>query len=277
MLQANAFNIICFGLIGILIGGVLNVLADDLPHYRRPRLPHYPDGTMRPISAWLGLSAFLFGKRTSPNGVKLSWRYPLTEIASAVAMIVVLTNVVAEDAAMPPLHMIFLLFYMAVFVLITVIDIEHKLILFSVIIPSCLIALLDSLLTAPPYGPGLGDALLGGALGFGVFFTMYLGGYLFTYVMAKARGIEINEIAFGYGDVMLATLSGLILGWQPLILAMFITIFVGAFGALIYLVAVRVMGNRYSMFTALPYGPYIVIGTIAMLVFSEAVSRFLRY
>jgi len=276
MLEANVFNIIRFGLIGILIGGVLNVLADDLPHYRRPRLPHYPDGTLRPISAWFGLSAFLLGRRTSPSGTKLSWRYPLTELLSAVAMIVVLVNVVAEDPAMPPLHMYFLLFYMAVFVLITVIDIEHKLILFSVIIPSCIVALLDSLLTPTPYGPGLVDALLGGALGFGVFFLLYLGGYLFTYVMAKARGIELNEVAFGYGDVMLATLSGLILGWQPLIFAMFITIFVGAFGAFIYLVAVRVMGSRYTMFTALPYGPYIVIGTIIMLVFSEAVSVFLR-
>ncbi|MBC7813673.1 MAG: prepilin peptidase [Burkholderiales bacterium] len=276
MLEANAFNIIRFGLIGILIGGVLNVLADDLPHYRRPRLPHYPDSTLRPISAWFGLSAFLLGRRTSPSGTKLSWRYPLTELLSAVAMIVVLVNVVAEDPAMPPLHMYFLLFYMAVFVLITVIDIEHKLILFSVIIPSCIVALLDSVLTPTPYGPGLGDALLGGALGFGVFFLLYLGGYLFTYVMAKARGIELNEVAFGYGDVMLATLSGLILGWQPLIFAMFITIFVGAFGAFIYLVAVRVMGSRYTMFTALPYGPYIVIGTIIMLVFSEAVSVFLR-
>ena len=277
MLQVNAINIIGFGLLGILIGGVLNVLADDLPNYRRPRLPHYPDGSLRPISAWFGLSAFLLGKRTSPNGAKLSWRYPLTEIASAVAMIVVLVNVVAEDPAMPPLHMVFLLFYMAIFVLITVIDVEHKLILFSVIIPSCVVALLDSLLTPPPYGPGLGDALLGGALGFGVFFAMYLGGYLFTYIVAKARGIQVDEIAFGYGDVMLATLSGLILGWQPLIFAMFITIFVGAFGAFIYLVAVRVMGSRYTMFTALPYGPYIVIGTIAMLIFSETVSVFLRF
>jgi hypothetical protein len=93
---------------------VLNILADDLPMRRTPSRPHYPDGTPRPPSAWLGIAAFLTGQREPPPGAearpaspaappatphlatlkavsgracclspqprRLSWRYPLVEI-----------------------------------------------------------------------------------------------------------------------------------------------------------------------------------------------------
>jgi leader peptidase (prepilin peptidase) / N-methyltransferase len=259
-------------LIGLLTGGVVNALADDLPERRSPRPPAYPDGTPRPITAWLGITAFLFGQRSSPNDAKLSWRYPLTELLTAALMVMTLIAT-ADTAEVNTLQLVFWLAYMAIFVLITVIDIEHKLILFVVIIPAALLAILDALVTG--YPPGLVDALIGGVVGFAVFFILYNGGFLFTYVLGKLRGQEIDEVAFGYGDVMMATVSGLILGWQALIFAMFITVFLGAFGALLYLLVRRLAGARYSAFTALPYGPYIVAGTIIMLLYSSEVSALL--
>ncbi len=259
-------------LVGLISGGIINWLADDLPHHRMPRAPRYPDGALRPPVAWLGVLAFLTGRRASPGGAHLSWRYPITEIGTIFAML--LANAAAVDnAMMSETRLTFWLIYMAIFVLVTVIDIEHKLILFSVIIPSALIALIDA--AFEPLGPSLVDALIGGAVGFGVFFLMYLGGYLFTYMLSKARGRQINEIAFGYGDVMLITLSGLILGWQPLIFAMFITVFLGAAGAVVYIASRSLAGGRYSMFTALPYGPYIIVATTIMLLFAGEVIRLL--
>jgi leader peptidase (prepilin peptidase)/N-methyltransferase len=115
--------------------------------------------------------------------------------------------------------------------------------------------------------------VVGGVAGFLVFFILYNGGVLFTYIMGKLRGEEIKEIAFGYGDVMMATVSGLVLGWRGLIFAMFITVFLGAFGALLYLLSRRLIGARYSAFTALPYGPYIVVGTIIMLLYRVQVRE----
>jgi len=299
-------EIIIVAILGLLAGGVVNALADDLPLRRSPRLPRYVplrkkfavhssdeevrattqnDDEPRPVIAWLGITAFLFGKRTSPNGVKLGWRYPLTEVFTAFLM--VLTIIAVTDNPDQPnfgtLQIVFWLIYMFILSLITIIDLEHKLILFVVIIPSSVIAILDALLTTVFDGnldvgmkvPGLSEALLGGLLGFAVFFLMYNGGYLFTYVLGKIRGQEINEIAFGYGDVMLAMLSGFMLGWRALIFAMFVTVFVGAFGAIIYLISRRLLGQKYSAFTALPYGPYIVFGTIIILLYREPVIDFL--
>lgn len=265
--------ILLVGLLGIVVGGIINVLADELPRRRPLRPPRYPDGAPRPPIAWLGITAFLFGKRTSPNGFALPWRHPVTEIATALLMIITLLTV-QDDPQMTPLQFAFWLAYMAIFMLITVIDLEHRLILFVVIIPSCVVALADAAITG--YGADLGGALLGAALGFGVFFMLYVGGFVFTYIIGKIQGQEINEVAFGYGDVMLITLSGLILGWQPLIMAMFITVFLGAFGAILYLIIRSLVGKKYNLFTPLPYGQYIIVGTIIMLLYAPEVTNFLR-
>jgi leader peptidase (prepilin peptidase) / N-methyltransferase len=265
------------GIIGILAGGIVNALADDLPHYRRPQLPRYPDGTVRPMSAWLGITAFLLGKRSSAAGAKLSWRYPLTEIATAALMILTLA-VKNDEGSANSIQIVFWLAYMAIFVLITVIDLEHKLILFAVIIPASILAIIDPIITPPLNNePDLQRALIGGAIGFGVFFLLYLGGYVYLYIVNTVQRRNINEVAFGYGDVLMATLSGLILGPERLFFAMFITVFLGALGALLWLVARRLSGTGYSMFTALPYGPYIVAGTIILLLFSTQVRMFFGY
>jgi leader peptidase (prepilin peptidase) / N-methyltransferase len=265
------------GIIGILVGGVINALSDDLPQYRRPRLPHYPDDTPRPVSAWLGITAFLLGQRRAPSGSTLSWRYPLTEIATAGLMI--MTFVIKNnDGVANNIQLVFWLAYMAIFVLITVIDLEHKLILFAVIIPSAILALIDPLVT--PYinnEPDFQRALIGGAIGFGVFFLLYLGGYVYLYIVNSLQGRNITEVAFGYGDVMMATLSGLILGPERLFFAMFITVFLGAAGALLWLVSRRLSNSGFSMFTALPYGPYIVAGTIILMLFGAQVRGFFGY
>lgn len=264
--------ILLIAIVGVLLGGVVNVLADDLPHYRRPRLPRYPDGTLRPPTAWLGLLAFSLGQRAAASGSKLTWRYPFTEIAT-VALMILTYLVKYDDPQADAPQIVFWLAYVPIFVLITVIDIEHKLILFAVIIPSSIIAILDAFTTKAP--PSLQGAVTGGALGFGTFFLLYLGGIVYVYVANQVQGRNISEVAFGYGDVMMATLSGLILGMGDMIFAMFITVVLGALGALLYLISKRLSGKGYSLITALPYGPYIVLGTIIMLLFSQQVRLFL--
>lgn len=266
-------NIIVVSIIGIIAGSIVNILADDLPHYRWPRLPRYPDGTSRPPIAWLSILAFAVRRRNSPHGSRLSWRYPLAEIITAVGMV---TAVLVKNARpdVSDVQVIFWLIYIAMMVLITIIDIEHKLILFSVIIPSAFIALLDAIITPTQREPDLGGALLAGVIGFGVFFILYLGGILYVTV-ANQRGRRITEVAFGYGDVMLITVGGFILGPGALIFAMFITVFAGALGAVIYLVGRMLRSDGYSPFTALPYGPYIVLGVLTMMLFGSQVRYLL--
>ncbi len=250
-------------LLGVLVGGLINVLADDLPGRGRLRAPHYPDGAPRPVSAWLGLTAFLTGQRHPPANpaARLSWRHPLVELATALAF-AALAQWYADE---PGVWAWFV--YVAVLLLITVIDVEHRLILFVVVIPASVFALIVAAIS-PPHDKTFWDFALGGAIGFGVFFLMFLGGLVFNTLTHNP------EVAFGFGDVMLATLSGLILGWQAFIFATFITVIAGALGAVVYILGRALIGRRYAWFTPLPYGPYIVIGTLALLLFSEQLQKY---
>jgi prepilin signal peptidase PulO-like enzyme (type II secretory pathway) len=261
---------ILLALFGLLAGGVVNALADSLPYRQKPALPRYPDGSPRPPIAWLGLFAFVTGRRASAQepSLKLSWRYPITELATA--FLFVLTYVqTATNAQVSIGQLLFYLFHMAVLVLITVIDVEHKLILFVVILPAIALALLDALLF-PFLAPNIRDALAGAGLGFAVFFVMYQGGVLFNYVMGSLQGRDLPT-AFGYGDVMLITFTGALLGFAHTIIAIFIAVFLGAFGAIFYLLLRFLLRGSYNAFTALPYGPYIVAATVVMLLFGDSI------
>ncbi len=283
------------GIVGFLLGGLLNAMADDLPEKERLTRPHYPDGTPRPVSAWLGTVAFLTGQR-GPTGStdpkqRLSWRYPITEVATALVFFIAVLRIYAINQSTDTLgpqtinvtQALFWLFYLAVFVLVVVIDVEHHLILFVVIIPSSIIAIIDATLTPDNIStaewwmtttePTLRQALIGGALGFGTFFLFYQGGYLYQRASAELRGWAPEEVPFGYGDVMLITLCGLILGWRPLIFAMFITVFLGAAGAILYLVGQKLRRRQGSLIAALPYGPYIVAGAVTMLLFANWIQH----
>jgi leader peptidase (prepilin peptidase) / N-methyltransferase len=259
---------------GWLAGIVVNALADDLPRRVRPELPHYPDGETRPLVAWSAVLAFLSGYWGSSNGVMLKFRHLWAEIGTLILCLATYSATSARPDA-SALQIAFWMVYAAIFALIVVIDIEHKLILFVVINPFVVLAVADAVLTGGSAPPVLLDALLGGALGYGIFFLMYQGGFLFTSVMGRARGEEIREVAFGYGDVMLAGVVGLVLGWKLFLFAMTFTIILGAIGALLYLVLLRLIGSRYSAFTALPYGPYIVAGCLIMLLYPAQVGGML--
>ncbi len=256
--------------LGFFVGGFINLLSDVLPYRQSISRPRYPDGTTRPVSGWISVLAFILKKRSSPNdpSSKLSWRYPIVEIATA--GLFVITYMLSKDISdISTPQLLFYLVHVSLLILITVIDIEHKLILFVVVLPSIALALLDALILPSPT-PNIRDSLVGAGLGFGVFFVMYQGGVLFNYVMGQIRQQDLPT-AFGYGDVMLITFTGALLGFAHTIIAIFIAVFLGAFGAIAYLVIRYFLRGGYNAFTALPYGPYIVIATLVMLLYGDPI------
>jgi leader peptidase (prepilin peptidase)/N-methyltransferase len=259
-------------LAGLIVGTLINALADDLPYTYLLRLPHYADGTPRPFIAWSGLLAFLSGKRAGADGVRLSWRQPLTELATAALFV----GVAATSGNVG--RTIFLCGCVAVLVLITVIDLEHRMILYAVILPACLYTLVGAALLGSALYERVqfGDYLIGGGLGFVVFGGMYLGGVLFGRVVGALRGAALDEAAFGDGDVLLAALVGFMLGWQALIFALTIAIFAGGVGAVVYLAARLLRRGQYEYFTPLPYGQYIVFGALVMMLWRTPVIAFLQ-
>ena len=267
-------------ILGILAGGVINMLADDLPLRRSIRMPRYADGRRRPPLAWLGIGAFLFNLRSLPppkpggcveaagsTGVTinlpLSWRYPLTEIATALLMLS-LYAASREAAAALSIPSLITFAYVALFVLITVIDLEYKRIPIAVVLPLGALAVLDAALV-PNSEPGLLSAAIGGMFGFVFFYVVFLGGIVFARFASHLRGKPLTEHAFGFGDVILMSVVGLIIGFPYILVAIVVSVFAGASGAIALLSYRFLKTGRYQAFATIPYGPFIVAGAFSVM------------
>ena len=263
---------------GFLAGVLINWLADELPLYRVPQYPKFMNGQPRPLTQVSGLITIIMNRTLVLNPL----RYVLVEIGTPIAFVLVWHRIqwlqqYATNLEVNNVQGILWMIYLVIFILVIVIDIEHRLILYSVMIPMALLAISDALLSnifvAEPH---VIESLLGGLLGFAVFFVFYMGGFLYLQISGELRGKTTDEVAFGYGDVILSTVSGLILGWRRMIFAMFITVVLGAIGAIIYMIGQGLLRNqRNTLFTPLPYGPYIVVGTMTLLYYSDFVRTFL--
>ncbi|MCD6425647.1 MAG: prepilin peptidase, partial [Anaerolineales bacterium] len=115
---------------------------------------------------------------------------------------------------------------------------------------------------------GVFYTLLGGAAGFGTMLILYLLGNLFIKFLSKTRGEEIDEVALGFGDVNLAGVIGLLLGWPGVVGGLFLAIILGGVVSGIFLM-IQFIRKRYKALQALPYGPFLVLSTIILLVLSD--------
>ena len=243
---------ILVAILGLGVGGLVNALADSLPISRKIEQPRCPSCTApRPLSLWLGIVAFITNQ----------WRCPYCDTPRLCRTLV--TEIVMTAGALWLFHRdphptVFWpgLLVLSIFLLITIIDIEHRLILHVVTGPS---ALLIGLLGAlnPEYG--LQKTFMGGLVGFGVVLGLYLLGGLFARLIARLRGQVLDEVAFGFGDVTLAGVLGLSVGYPGILVALIIGIMAAGEYSLIYILFMLIRG-RYQAFMPIPYGPFLILG-----------------
>ncbi len=136
--------------------------------------------------------------------------------------------------------------YTVMLVLLTVTDLEHRLIQHKVILPAILLGLAGS-----PFSPLFTwqQAIFGGAVGFVIFYALAL----------LARG------GLGEGDVTLSAFLGLIVGFPGVILALLYGVLLGGAVSVILLIT-----RRATMKTFIPYGPFLILAGWAVMVWNES-------
>lgn len=169
-----------------------------------------------------------------------------------------------------PLGMIVLIY----FGIITVIDLEHRLILHPTSLVGAVLGLIVGTSIHSRAGgliTGIGNSLLGGLFGFGVMFLLYQFGTIVARIRARkmqASGrADDEEEALGGGDVYLAGVLGLMLGWPFIARALVLGILLGGLFSLVFLGAL-VLRRGYSsgaLMTFIPYGPYFIISAFYLL------------
>ncbi len=134
------------------------------------------------------------------------------------------------------------------FLAVAVIDIEHRRVLNRLLAPAAVIAVALSLVLGTPRP---GAALMGAAIGFLFFLALRL----------------IYPRGMGMGDVKLAGVIGLVIGFPGVVSALFVGILAGGVAALAVLIVHR--GRRGQ---SMAYAPYLVIGAWSALLIGPALT-----
>jgi leader peptidase (prepilin peptidase)/N-methyltransferase len=151
------------------------------------------------------------------------------------------------------------LVWLVYFGLVVVIDLERRLILHPVNLVGGAMACIQGV-----FLHGLGKTILGGGFGFLVMLIFYFLGMLFVKHFSRVRGEESDQVALGFGDVNLAGVIGLLLGWPGVVAGLILAILLGGLVSGIYLLGKLIKG-QYTAFEALPYGPFLVLSAVYLL------------
>ncbi len=202
------------------------------------------------------LSYALLRGKCAGCGVRISPRYPLVELATGIATIVLWLTVLRPALArqMPLAELIPLCVQTATLLLlipISLIDLDHMIIPDGFTLPGLLLAFGLSWL------PG-GITPIGSLIGL---FTA--GGILLLFGKAGELLFRKGE-GMGGGDIKLMAWVGALWGWQTALLAIFLASFVGAFVGIL-LVAVRSLARDHRI----PFGPFLAVGIWAAVLAGE--------
>lgn len=145
------------------------------------------------------------------------------------------------------------------FTLVTVMDLEHRVVMHPVSLAGAMLGL-----GIGTWAHGLVSTLIGGIAGFGIMLVFYYGGVWFARYLAKRRGQSTSETGIGFGDVNLSGVLGLMLGWPGILAGMTLGILLaGAFS--IILLIIVLIARRYQHFLTFPYAPFLVLGAALIL------------
>ncbi|MCU1676347.1 MAG: peptidase domain protein [Frankiales bacterium] len=243
------------GVLGLLIGSFLNVVIWRVPRGESVVRPpsHCPgcDTEIKgrdnvPLVSWL-----LLRGRCRHCQTRISARYPMVELLTAVLFTLVALRIG------PRVAVVAFLYFAAIAVALAFIDYDTK--------------RLPNVLTYPAYvvGPVLlaADAVVSGTwspfvralVGMAALFAFY-----FVLVLVYPAGM-------GGGDVKLAGVIGLFLGWigyGALVVGAFLGFFIGGVWG-VALIAAKKAGRK----SAVPYGPFMLLGAMVAMFAGEPLTN----
>jgi leader peptidase (prepilin peptidase)/N-methyltransferase len=235
--------------------------CEELQKAETPELPDKPFGLVVPrsacpscgaqISAWQNIpviSYLLLRGRCAGCKTKISIRYPLVELLTAVLAAVCATHFGFGWEALMAIGLTFAL------LAISVIDYDHQLIPDSIVMPLLWVGLgmslfhpltgAETLFVSPV------DSIIGA-----------MAGYLSLWGVYQLFKLITGKEGMGYGDFKLLAALGAWLGWQSLHLIILLSAVVGA----IFGIAMIVLRGRDRQLP-IPFGPYLAMaGWVTML------------
>jgi len=250
-------------LAGLCIGSFANVCIYRLPK----KLSIVKPGSKcpscdTPIKPWHNIPIFSFiflSGKCAYCGAGISRRYPLIELICGILFIYAFYDLFYLQKNI----YLFLvgLYLSAAFLIIFVIDLDHKIIPDPISVSGIIVGF------AAGFLPNMPLNWLGSLIG------ILVGGGLFL-AIAEIGDRVFKKESMGGGDIKLAAMIGAFLGWKGILMVLGIGSFLGA---LIGGLALILAKNRESART-IPFGPFLV--TAAMIVFywgNDLLNAYLKF
>jgi leader peptidase (prepilin peptidase)/N-methyltransferase len=229
--------------LGLAIGSFLNVVIYRVPRgLSLLRPPSHCPGCQRPVRNRHNLPVvgwLLLRGRCADCRTPISVRYPLVEFGTA-ALFVAVTELLAHRHQLPALPAF--LYFSAIAVCLTLIDIDCQRLPNAIVLPSY--PVLAVLLGGAAAVGHDGSALLRSAICGAGLFALY-----FVLCIAHPRGM-------GFGDVKLAGIVGMVLGYlsyQAAVVGACAAFLIGGVAGLLVIAS-----RRGSRKTAVPFGPFML-------------------
>ena len=244
------------GIFGLCVGSFLNVVIYRLPNHMNLAKPDSHCPVCKYKLRWYDnipvLSYLILGGKCRSCKTHISFRYTMVEISTAVLWFLAAFLFWERSIPLACIYMAVL----AIFVCIFCIDLEHQIILdrFQLMLLALGIA---SIFFDRDFG--WLSHVIGGVAGFALF-------YLIAVVFEKICGKE----GLGGGDIKLAGVVGLLLGWERLLLGLIVATVPAA---VIMLILTRGKEGESRQF---PFAPFLVLGFgVSMLFGTQIIDRYL--
>ena len=235
------------GVLGLAMGSAVTAISWRIPRgvswiHGRSACPRC-GATLGALDLIPVLSFVISRGRCRHCGVRIGWRYPLTELWCG-AWAVLLYIAVGPHWVWPPLAL-----WGSLLVALFWIDLDYQLLPDALTFPGTLIGLAASLQI--PHGAR--HALLGIALGSGLL-------WLLAWIWIRFRKIE----GMGGGDIKLAAMFGAVLGWQLTLVTLFLAALAGSLWG-----AWLMWRHQGDGKTALPFGTLLAPAAMVSLLWGQ--------
>lgn len=244
-------------ILGLVFGSFLNVVIYRTTHGTSPLAGRSQCPKCKKTISWKHniplISFFILHGRCANCKTKISWQYPVVELLTGLLFVwwffIGRSFFLLVDQPWTLLQPAFWLAVGMILLVIFVADWRFGLIPDSANLALFVLAL-GYRLSLVSFGlmesPDLVRAIICGL----ALMAFFYGLWFFT----RGRG-------FGFGDVKLAPALGLLLGWPKTLVAVFLAFIIGAIVA----VVLMALGKK-KLGQTIPFGPFLVIGTLAALV-----------
>lgn len=243
------FNLVIF-IFGLIVGSFLNCVIYRLETGEsflkgRSFCPHCKQKLI-----WQDLipvlSFFILKGKCRYCSQKISWQYPLVEIVTGFLFLLIFYHTSYNIS-----YTIYELIIACFLIIIFVYDLKYYIIPDKVIYPAIAITAIYQL-------SRFGLEYFYAGLGAAAFFLLIV-------LVSKGRWM-------GVGDIKLAFLMGLFLGWPNILMALFLAFFIGAIIGIGLIIA-----GKKQLKSEVPFGPFLVAGTFLAMFWGQKLINWYLY